>query len=71
LKILECPSCNSENVAWILWGYPDCMDKIKQELEDGKIILGGCLVNDHDPEWECNDCHHRFQSNEIKKKLGE
>jgi len=60
LKELECPSCNSKNVAWILWGYPDFMHTIKQELEDEKIVLGGCLVTDHDPEWECNVCHHRW-----------
>jgi len=55
-----CHNCNSKNVALILWGYPGDMHSIKQELEDRKIVLGGCIVTDHDPQWECNECHHTW-----------
>ena len=55
-----CHECNGTNIALILWGYPGNMDAIKEELEKGKIVLGGCLVTDHDPKWECNDCLTRW-----------
>ena len=55
-----CPECNGTNIALILWGYPGNMDAIKEELEKGKIVLGGCLVTDHDPKWGCNVCNHRW-----------
>ena len=55
-----CHSCNSKSVAWILWGYPVDMRAIEQKLKDRKIVLGGCIVTDHDSKWECNECHHRW-----------
>ena len=55
-----CPECNSKNVAWIFWGYPGNIKTIEEDLDKEEIILGGCLVSDHDPKWECNECHHRW-----------
>ena len=56
---LICPECRSKSVALILWGYPN-MDTIQEELDRGKITLGGCMISDNDPKWECNDCGHRW-----------
>jgi hypothetical protein len=56
----SCPNCNSENVAWIFWGYPGDMSAIKEDLDKGEIVLGGCVITEHDPKWECIDCHHRW-----------
>jgi len=61
---LNCPKCNKESIAEILWGYPADMEAIVDELEKKEIILGGCIVTDHDPKWECNDCHHRWGERE-------
>ncbi|MDF2427975.1 MAG: hypothetical protein OPY07_01850 [Nitrosopumilus sp.] len=57
---MKCPNCNKEWIAEILWGYPADIESVKVELERKDIILGGCLVTEHDPKWECNDCHHRW-----------
>ncbi|WP_238536117.1 hypothetical protein [Candidatus Nitrosopumilus salaria] len=60
-KFLICPICDSENVAWILWGHcPDITNESKQDLRNRKTVLGGSFVTDHDAEWECNVCHHRW-----------
>jgi len=59
-SILQCPSCNNKNIATIFWGYPSDMSEFEKEIDEGKIVLGGCLVTDHDPKWECNSCHHRW-----------
>ena len=53
-----------KNIADILWGYPADMESIKEELERKEIVLGGCLVTNHDPKWECNDCYHRWGERE-------
>ena len=57
---MKCPNCNKEGIAEILWGYPEDVESIKEELDRKEIVLGGCLVTDHDPTWECNDCNHRW-----------
>ena len=57
---MNCPKCNSPNVAKIFWGYPGNLDSMKEELDKKEIVLGGCLVSDHDPKWECNECHNRW-----------
>ena len=56
---MKCPSCKKTWIAEILWGYPD-MELVEEQLERRDIVLGGCYVTDHDPKWECNECHHRW-----------
>ena len=59
-----CPECKSKNVALILWGLQEMTESLTKELDQGKITLGGCLVSDHDPKWECNNCHHKWGERE-------
>ena len=61
---MNCPNCNKEWIAEILWGYPADLDTLQEALEKKEIILGGCLVTNHDPRWECNDCHHKWGERE-------
>ena len=28
--------------------------------EEGKIVLGGCIISDNDPMWHCIDCSHEW-----------
>jgi len=49
-------------------GYQNFDKKLERDLENKKVVLGGCTVTDHDPHWECNDCYHRWEKNEVKKK---
>ncbi len=67
---MKCPSCSKEWIAEIIWGYPADMESLEEELERKDIVLGGCLVTNHDPKWECNNCHHRWgdsEHNELDK----
>lgn len=57
---LNCPNCNKDWIAEILWGYPEDTQALEQELERKEVVLGGCLITDHDPKWECNSCHHKW-----------
>jgi len=64
LEDMICPNCNSSSIAVILWGLPADMRALEKELDEKKIVLGGCLVTAHDPKWECNDCHTRWGNRE-------
>jgi len=57
---LKCPKCKSEKIATIFWGFPGDMKELEKEIEEKKIVLGGCIVTDHDPKWECTACNHRW-----------
>ena len=60
---MNCPECGKSWIAEIRWGYLD-VKVIEEKLEKKEIVLGGCLVTDHDPKWECNSCHHRWGERE-------
>jgi len=57
-KKRTCPECSSENVARIVFGYPG--PEMMEESERGDIVLGGCCVDEDDPEWHCKDCEHEW-----------
>lgn len=54
----SCPSCGSESVAAIEYGYPGL--EMLEDEERGDIVLGGCCVTEDDPEWHCQDCDHEW-----------
>lgn len=55
---MKCPKCKSENLAKILYGLPAFDDKPEKDLEEKKIVLGGCEVDDK--HWHCNNCGTEF-----------
>jgi len=55
-KIEKCPQCGSWRVAEILYGMPSMDARLERDLEAERIVLGGCVVTDHDPTWQCADC---------------
>jgi len=58
--MIPCPQCKSTSIAEILWGFPPNSDFLRDEIKQKKIVLGGCIITDNDPQWECNSCHHRW-----------
>ena len=52
----ECPSCKSNNVVPIMYGYPG--SGAVEDSEKGKVHLGGCIVDIDNPKWHCNDYEH-------------
>ncbi|MCC9604981.1 hypothetical protein LOC68_25260 [Blastopirellula sp. JC732] len=51
-----CPKCGSTRIADVLYGLPDFSDELQQDLDAGKIVLGGCCVTGDDPVWRCREC---------------
>jgi hypothetical protein len=56
----QCPECSSNEVASILYGFPDFSEDLERSLESGEIVLGGCTISDDDPVWHCVECGHEW-----------
>lgn len=59
---IRCPECRSENISDILWGIPVCDEKLEHDIEEGRIVLGGCCITDADSDWHCTDCGCEFDT---------
>jgi len=53
-----CPSCKSEQVIPIVYGYPG--KELFEDAEKGRVELGGCVVDSHNPDWKCRVCKHAW-----------
>jgi hypothetical protein len=60
IEKLVCPHCASPNTAIIFWGLPGNIEEIEKEIRKKKVVLGGCIVSENDPKWECTDCQFRW-----------
>ena len=52
-----CPICRSGDVARIVYGYPS--DELLHSKDDD-IQLGGCVVFEGSPEFQCKHCGWNF-----------
>ena len=55
-KPRKCPHCGFSPVANILYGMPAPDAKMQQDIDDGRLALGGCCIGMEDPTWKCRDC---------------
>lgn len=49
-----------------MYGMPGFSDELQRDLELGKIVLGGCLVGEEDPIWQCVECGRYFPEDHGK-----
>ncbi len=54
----KCPKCGSDAVVDILFGYPT--PEAFEARDRGEIELGGCVINEDDPQWVCKNCENRW-----------
>lgn len=52
----KCPKCGSQRVARIQHGLPVYTEKLKRDLDEGRVVLGGCCATREDASWKCVDC---------------
>ena len=57
---LVCPKCQAGNPARILYGLPDFTPELQQELSSKRVVLGGCVIFDDSPAWQCTRCGHEW-----------
>ena len=49
-----CPTCGSTDALRILYGYPT--EEAFEASERGELTLGGCMVGEESPDYECRGC---------------
>jgi hypothetical protein len=55
-----CIHCGSTRIAEILYGLPAFSDELQERLNQGSVVLGGCMVSEDNPKWACADCGARY-----------
>ena len=51
-----CPGCGSSRIARIQYGEPKPSAQLDADIEAGRVVLGGCCIDDHSPRFRCLDC---------------
>lgn len=64
--MIFCPKCGSKNIIPILYGYPN-YEAVKSAKE-GKIKLGGCIVDFHANDKYCNNCGYEWSRLNMTEK---
>lgn len=57
-KPRKCPYCGAGQIIPIVYGLPN--NDLRLEAEKGLIYLGGCCVDESNPEWYCKLCKKQF-----------
>ena len=54
-----CPKCKSGLAVPIVYGLltPEAF----KAAAEGEIIMGGLVMSDDDPRWECSACRHQWR----------
>ena len=55
----KCPKCSLNiNIVPIEYGFPG--NEMQKEYYEGKIELGGCVIEKDAPDWHCKECEFDF-----------
>ncbi len=60
-----CPGCGAGNVATILYGMPGV--EVADDVDAGRVKLGGCVIGPDMPTHHCNVCGIDFAVSRRKK----
>ena len=52
----QCPSCGGTSIARIMYGLPAFTPDQVRDIDEGRLVTGGCCVSDDMPTRQCNDC---------------
>ena len=58
-KPIKCPKCGFRPISNIVYGYPSYDEDTRRDLENKKIVLGGCCPSDE--QWMCTNCETKFK----------
>ena len=56
----KCPNCGSKLIE-IIYGMPDSV--IGKKAINGEVFLGGCMVENDNPKYHCNNCERSYFDN--------
>lgn len=59
-KPQKCPKCGSNRIATIFYGLQRESPELEKEIEEGRVVLGGCCIEMDSPLWQCKGCGEQF-----------
>lgn len=68
-KPRQCPECGSNKIARIIYGLQAYRPELERDLDNGKVVIGGCVITDCDPAWRCIDCRGQIYKGECVENL--
>jgi len=57
-----CPRCGSREIARVQYGMPALSDHLEADLGAHRVVLGGCMVWDDQPDRSCTTCGLEFRT---------
>jgi DNA-directed RNA polymerase subunit RPC12/RpoP len=57
-----CPRCGSREIARVRYGMPPLGDQPEADLAARRVVLGGCMVWDDQPDRSCRTCGLEFRA---------
>jgi hypothetical protein len=65
----RCPACDAPSVARIVYGHPLPTERLTQDLAEGKVVDGGCILTGDDPIWKCTTCGQPIHREKPKRSI--
>src|SRR2546428_12139205 len=56
----HCRHCGAARVAKVIYGMPPLGRKLRRELDEGGVVLGGLETRPNAPLWICGHCRREF-----------
>jgi hypothetical protein len=60
-----CPVCGSHDVVPIMYGLPS--PEAEEDAMNGKVVLGGCVVEENSPTLYCKSCEHNWYDESYRQ----
>ena len=64
-KPRKCHRCGRQAVVKILYGEPN--EEAEVLSKEGKLVLGGCIVIEQNPDWACTHCETEYKKMRTPK----
>jgi hypothetical protein len=64
-----CPRCGSREIARIRCGMPAFSQRLEADLAAQRVVLGGCVVWDDQPDRSCRACGLEFRADGVAPLL--
>lgn len=55
-----CPKCSKSRVSKILYGMPAYNEELQKEIDNCRIVLAGCMIENNAPQYICRWCKTKF-----------
>jgi transcription elongation factor Elf1 len=57
-----CPRCGAHEIAEISYGMPAYSTELEADLTAHRVVLGGCVVWQDQPDLQCTACGQTFRA---------